>query len=149
MTSPIGSGLVRLFLKISRHLQTGDPAATIDRLFDSKHVKDLQLIVAVALAILALVFSLGLPFFVGNELVSPTSDTVQLVVEDERVSAVPSSTDGCRVPERSPSSAWGFCLCSRGDGRGDLQVHPFLCLCSALWARLSPGPTSPAAHASA
>lgn len=83
-SGPDRPGVVGLLLKIGRHLQTGDPAATIDRLFNSKHVKDLQLIVAVALAILALVFAFGLPFFVGNELVSPAPNTVQLVVEDKR-----------------------------------------------------------------
>ena len=75
-SGPDRPGVVGLLLKIGRHLQTGDPAATIDRLFNSKHVKDLQLIVAVALAILALVFAFGLPFFVGNELVSPAPNTV-------------------------------------------------------------------------
>ena len=83
-SEPDRPGVVRLLLKIGRHLQTGDPAATIDRLFNSKHVKDLQLIVAVALAILALVFAFGLPFFVGNELVSPAPNTVQLVSRTSR-----------------------------------------------------------------
>ena len=78
-SEPDRPGVVRLLLKIGRHLQTGDPAATIDRLFNSKHVKDLQLIVAVALAILALVFAFGLPSFVGNELVSPAPNTVSLL----------------------------------------------------------------------
>ena len=72
-SEPDRPGVVRLLLKIGRHLQTGDQAATIDRLFNSKHVKDLQLIVAVALTILTLVFAFGLLFFVGNELVSPAS----------------------------------------------------------------------------
>ena len=76
---PDRTGVVSLLLKIGRHLQTGDPAATIDRLFNSKHVKDLHLIVAVALAILALVFAFGLPSFVGNELVSPAPHTVSLL----------------------------------------------------------------------
>jgi hypothetical protein len=76
---PDRPGVVSLLLKIGRHLQTGDPAATIDRLFNSKHVKDLQLIVAVALAILALVFAFGLPSFVGNELVNPAPNTVSLL----------------------------------------------------------------------
>jgi hypothetical protein len=112
-SEPDRPGVVRLLLKIGRYLQTGDPAATIDRLFNSKHVKDLQLIVAVALAILALVFAFGLPFFVGNELVGPAPNTVQLVVEDKPVSAVPSSVPMVveKKPQSgTPSSSWGILL---------------------------------------
>jgi hypothetical protein len=70
----------RLLRPIGRVLCTGDPAETIDRLFISKHVKDLRLIIAFALfAVLALLI-LGLPgslvyarVFRGN---SPSSQFV-------------------------------------------------------------------------
>ena len=91
---PDRPGVVSLLLKIGRHLQTGDPAATIDRLFNSKHVKDLQLIVAVALAILALVFAFGLPSFVGNELVNPAPNTVTGVRIPEQWSGYRTRPDG-------------------------------------------------------
>jgi len=46
-------------------LKTGDPAATADRFFDSKHVKDLRFIVAVGLLGVLLVFIFGsIPAFV-------------------------------------------------------------------------------------
>src|SRR5271155_4572263 len=35
-------------------VQTGDPHATLDRLFDSRHVKDLRLIIRAALAVVLL-----------------------------------------------------------------------------------------------
>jgi hypothetical protein len=110
-SEPDRRGVVWLLPKIGRHLKTGDQATTIDRLFDSKHVKDLQLIVAAALAVLAFVFVLGLLFFVGNELVSPPSSTVQLVVDDKPVSAVPNSVPMAvkKKPEsEGSSSGWAL-----------------------------------------
>jgi hypothetical protein len=48
------------FLKpISSLLKTGDPAETVDRLFSSQHVKDLQLIIAAALGAVLLVLFIG------------------------------------------------------------------------------------------
>jgi len=52
----------RLLSPIARLLRTGQPAATIDRLFTSQHVGDLQLIVAAAFLVLVLVFVVGLGF---------------------------------------------------------------------------------------
>jgi hypothetical protein len=46
---------------IGRLLRTGDPAATIDRLFVSEHVKDLRLIVAFALIALLIALVFGVP----------------------------------------------------------------------------------------
>jgi hypothetical protein len=87
-SEPDPPGVVKLLLNLmARRLKTGDPAATVDRLFSSQHVKDLQLIVAVAFTALVLVLVVGLPLVVGNELLSP----VQLVVENKLVSAVPNS----------------------------------------------------------
>jgi hypothetical protein len=57
----------RLLRPIGRWLQTGDPAATLDRLFSSEHVKDLRLIIAVAVIAVLLVFVIGLPLAVENE----------------------------------------------------------------------------------
>jgi hypothetical protein len=51
----------RLLEPIGRMLRTGDPAATVDRLFVSEHVKDLRLIIAFALIAVLAVFFLGLP----------------------------------------------------------------------------------------
>ena len=64
-SEPARPGVVRLLLNIARRLQTGDPAATVDRLFNSKHVKDLQLIVAVALTVF-LVLPLAFCFLSGT-----------------------------------------------------------------------------------
>ena len=113
-TEPARPGFAKLLLNfIARRLQTGDPAATVDRLFSSQHVKDLQLIVAVAFTALVLVLLVGLPSFVGNELVSPAPTSVQLVVEDKPVSAVPSSVPMVveKKPESAaPSSGWAISL---------------------------------------
>ena len=69
-SEPERPGVVKLLLNlIARRLQTGDPAATVDRLFSSQHVRDLQLIVAVAFTAVVLVLVLGLPLVVENELV--------------------------------------------------------------------------------
>src|SRR5579871_5001103 len=46
---------------IGRLLRTGDPAATVDRLFISEHVKDLRLIIAFALIALLLALVFGVP----------------------------------------------------------------------------------------
>lgn len=71
-SEPDRPGVVKLLLNLmARRLKTGDPAATVDRLFSSQHVKDLQLIVAVAFTALVLVLVVGLPLVVGNELLSP------------------------------------------------------------------------------
>jgi hypothetical protein len=51
----------RLLEPIGRVLCTGDPAATIDRLFVSEHVKDLRLIVAFAVFAVLAVLVFGLP----------------------------------------------------------------------------------------
>jgi hypothetical protein len=51
----------RLLEPIRRVLCTGDPAATIDRLFVSEHVKDLRLIIAFALVTVLAVLFVGLP----------------------------------------------------------------------------------------
>jgi hypothetical protein len=45
----------QLLRPIAALLRTGEPAATVDRLFDSQHVKDLRLIIAVAFAAVVLV----------------------------------------------------------------------------------------------
>lgn len=45
---------------LARRLSTGDRAATIDRLFESKHVKDLRLLVSAALLIVVAVTVVGL-----------------------------------------------------------------------------------------
>ena len=66
-----GPYLTKLLLKpIARLLQTGDPAVTVDRLFRSRHVKDLQLIIAVAFGAVLLVFVLGVPLSFENQLMS-------------------------------------------------------------------------------
>jgi hypothetical protein len=51
----------RLLKPIGRVLRTGDPADTIDRLFVSKHVKDLRLIIAFALFAVLAFLLLGFP----------------------------------------------------------------------------------------
>jgi hypothetical protein len=49
----------RVLGPIGRILRTGDPAATIDRLFISQHVADLRLIIAFAFIAVASVFAIG------------------------------------------------------------------------------------------
>lgn len=56
----------RLLEPIGRVLRTGDPAATVDRLFVSQHVKDLRLIVAFALIAVILVGVIGFPIALEN-----------------------------------------------------------------------------------
>jgi len=51
----------RLLKPLARWLQTGDPAATVDRLFASQHVKDLRLIIAVACCAVLVVIVIGPP----------------------------------------------------------------------------------------
>ena len=51
----------RLLEPIGRMLRTGEPAATIDRLFASQHVTDLRLIIAFALITVAAVLVIGVP----------------------------------------------------------------------------------------
>jgi hypothetical protein len=61
----IGAGAAgrrQAFAKSCCALQTGGPAATVDRLFSSQHVKDLQLIVAVAFMADVLFSSLAFRF---------------------------------------------------------------------------------------
>jgi hypothetical protein len=41
--------------RVARLLKTGNPSATLDRLFTSQHVEDLQLIVAAAILIVLLI----------------------------------------------------------------------------------------------
>lgn len=56
----------RLLEPMGRMLRTGEPAATIDRLFVSQHVTDLRLIVAFALIAVGLVFGIGVPLSLAN-----------------------------------------------------------------------------------
>jgi hypothetical protein len=55
---------------MARLLQKGDPQATINRLLTSSHVKDLQLIIALAVIILFVVFIVGLCFCFENQVLS-------------------------------------------------------------------------------
>jgi len=55
----------RLLGPMARLLETGDSAATVDRLFSSQHVKDLQLIVAVAFFGVCLAFLIGFGLSIG------------------------------------------------------------------------------------
>jgi hypothetical protein len=59
----------RLLRPFGRLLETGNPAATLDRLFSSQHVNDLRLIVASFLVAVFLVFLLGLPLSIENTVV--------------------------------------------------------------------------------
>jgi hypothetical protein len=80
-SEPERPGVVKLLLNlVARRLQTGDPAATVDRLFSSQHVKDLQLIAAVAFMAAVLILLLGLPLFVENELMSPAPSSGWAIV---------------------------------------------------------------------
>jgi hypothetical protein len=96
---PARAGVVKQLLNfiagrlyaIAFRLRTGNPAATLDRLLISRHVKDLRLIVAVAFTALVLVFVLGLPLIVGNELLSPAPSSVQLEVANKVAIEVPTS----------------------------------------------------------
>ena len=56
----------RLLEPIGRVLRTGDPAATIDRLFVSQHVADLRLIIAFALVAVIVVFGVGVLLSIIN-----------------------------------------------------------------------------------
>src|ERR1700749_4659415 len=49
----------KLLEPVGRILRTGDPAATIDRLFESQHVADLRLIIAFASIAVASLFTIG------------------------------------------------------------------------------------------
>jgi hypothetical protein len=56
----------RILEPLARHLMTGEPSATIDRLFSSEHVKDLRLIVAVTIFGAFLVLVWGLVFSIDE-----------------------------------------------------------------------------------
>jgi len=56
----------RLLEPLARMLRTGDPAATIDRLFVSQHVADLRLIIAFALVAIIVVFGAGVLLSIIN-----------------------------------------------------------------------------------
>ena len=58
-------------------LQTGDAAATLDRLFDSRHVDDLRLIVAVCLYGVLAVLLLGLPLAFESVWVNNWKDNIK------------------------------------------------------------------------
>jgi hypothetical protein len=63
--------VVRFLLQpIARRLKTGDPAATVDRLFSSHHVGDLQLIIAVGFGAVLVVFFGGLLLAFESEVVN-------------------------------------------------------------------------------
>jgi hypothetical protein len=66
--------VVRWLLQpIARRLKTGDPAATVDRLFSSHHVGDLQLIIAVGVAAVLLVLFFGILLAFESEVVNQWS----------------------------------------------------------------------------
>lgn len=56
----------RLLEPIGRLLRTGDPAATVDRLFVSQHVSDLRLIIAFALTTVISIFGIGVLLSIIN-----------------------------------------------------------------------------------
>jgi hypothetical protein len=72
--SPMNDIVGRCLKPIERRLRTGDPAATLDRLFRSQHVQDLRLIVVVALIAVALIFFVGLLLTFESELVKQLED---------------------------------------------------------------------------
>jgi hypothetical protein len=87
-SEPERPDVVKLLLNLlAGRLQTGDPAATVDRLFSSQHVKDLQLIVAVAFMAAVLILLLRLPLFVENELMNPAPSSGWAIVHAMLVGA--------------------------------------------------------------
>lgn len=64
----------RLLKPIARLLQTGDPGATVNRLFRSQHVEDLRLIIAVALIGVLLALVIGVPLSLENVVVDSWSN---------------------------------------------------------------------------
>jgi hypothetical protein len=63
-----------LFRLVAKRAKTGDPSATLDRFFCSQHVKDLRVIIRVALFAVIFVFAVGLLLSAEHEwqqLVSP------------------------------------------------------------------------------
>jgi hypothetical protein len=64
----------QLLKPIARLLRTGDPAATVDRLFTSQHVMDLQLIIAFAFIAVLLILVVGLPLSIENQVQSQWSN---------------------------------------------------------------------------
>jgi hypothetical protein len=59
-----------LLRPLRRLLHTGNPAATLDRLFTSRHVMDLQLIVAGAFLVVLLFIAVGIPVSIEDQLYS-------------------------------------------------------------------------------
>jgi len=58
---------------IAHRLRTMDPRATLNRLFSSIHVKDLQLIIALAFIAVVLVFVVGLVLSIEDAIMSPNT----------------------------------------------------------------------------
>jgi hypothetical protein len=65
-------GIVAMWMwrRLGSYLRTGDEACTMDRLLKSIHVKDLQLLVIIALGSVFLVLVLGLAMAIGTELMT-------------------------------------------------------------------------------
>jgi hypothetical protein len=69
--TPVSLRLPKLMLKLLQHrLETGNPAATLDRLFTSQHVNDLQLIAGFTLTAVALAAVIGFPLSVLEDFFS-------------------------------------------------------------------------------
>jgi hypothetical protein len=62
--------VAQLLKPIATLLRTGNPAATMDRLFTSQHVTDLRLIIAFALSGVVLAFLIGLPVSIESQVLS-------------------------------------------------------------------------------
>jgi hypothetical protein len=67
----------RLLKPFSRVLQTGNPAATVDRLFCSQHVNDLRLIISFAVIGVLLVLVVGLPLSFESSIVNQWASIVK------------------------------------------------------------------------
>ncbi len=58
----------RIFDWVARRVESGNPAATLDRFFRSVHVKDLRAIIVIALGAVLVVLVVGLPLTLENEI---------------------------------------------------------------------------------
>jgi hypothetical protein len=71
-SAPFVTHLIRLILApIAHMLRTGDPHATVDRLFSSRHVKDLRLIIATSLGLFYVVFLIAIALSVAKQIAHP------------------------------------------------------------------------------
>jgi hypothetical protein len=97
--------------RVARRVETGDPAATLDRFFSSKHVKDLRAIIVISLAAVLIVLVVGFLLSLENEvhkLFAPGDNAANAASGAAAMEGTAASTSPAATSASTDAAWWQF-----------------------------------------